>query len=158
MDSGSRPHKSAFNCRKDWLSLAGRALLSIPAAWCRRHKHKEEIMPKSKKKSVIVNKDINKKPKISRKNTKSDKSNRLTPTKSHSTGKKPEKQDSKQSKIITLLERPEGATIEELISATGWQKHSVRGVISGALKKKLGLPVTHYKETRGKIYRIAGSR
>jgi hypothetical protein len=47
--------------------------------------------------------------------------------------------------MIGLLQRPEGATIEELAEATGWQSHSVRGVMSGALKKKLGLAIASEK-------------
>ena len=61
----------------------------------------------------------------------------------------------KQAQIIELLQRPEGASIAEIIAATGWQVHSVRGMISGALKKKLGLSVTSVKEQgRGSVYRI----
>ena len=61
----------------------------------------------------------------------------------------------KQAQIITLLQRPEGAAISELVAETGWQAHSVRGVISGALKKKLGLPVTSGKvEGRGTVYKL----
>jgi Protein of unknown function (DUF3489) len=47
----------------------------------------------------------------------------------------------KQAKLIELLKRPEGATVEQIAGATGWQKHTIRGAISGALKKKLGLKV-----------------
>jgi len=135
-------------------------------------------MSKSKKKKSVVNKDINKKPKVASKPDKNKKpvTAKITKgeaaakepkvakysepvaTKNHDIGKKPIRQDSKQSKMIALMQREEGATIEELITATGWQKHSVRGVISGALKKKLGLQVTYYQEERGKIYRVAGSR
>ena len=60
----------------------------------------------------------------------------------------------KQAKVIQLLRRPAGASIEELAKATGWQSHSLRGVISGALKKKLGLKVASTKEDRGRVYRI----
>ena len=48
----------------------------------------------------------------------------------------------KSSQCLTLLRRSEGATIEELMTATGWQSHSVRGFLSGAVKRKLGLTVT----------------
>jgi hypothetical protein len=47
----------------------------------------------------------------------------------------------KQALMIELLKRPEGATVEQIAAATGWQKHTIRGAISGALKKKLGLKV-----------------
>jgi Protein of unknown function (DUF3489) len=47
----------------------------------------------------------------------------------------------KQAFMIDLLKRPEGATVEQIAEATGWQHHTIRGAISGALKKKLGLTV-----------------
>jgi hypothetical protein len=47
----------------------------------------------------------------------------------------------KQALMIELLRRPEGATVEQIAAATGWQHHTIRGAISGALKKKLGLTV-----------------
>ncbi len=63
----------------------------------------------------------------------------------------------KQATIIDLLRRPGGATIDDLVKATGWQPHSVRGAISGTLKKKLGLTVTSEPiEKRGRVYRIVG--
>jgi len=61
----------------------------------------------------------------------------------------------KQAQIIAMLQRPEGATIAEIVAATAWQAHSARGVISGVLKKKLGLEVGSTKEDgRGSVYRI----
>jgi Protein of unknown function (DUF3489) len=62
---------------------------------------------------------------------------------------------SKQNDVIAMLRRPEGATVDEVRAATGWQPHTVRGVFSGALKKKLGLAVVAAKEERGRVYRIA---
>ena len=47
----------------------------------------------------------------------------------------------KQALMIELLKRPKGATVEQIAAATGWQHHTIRGAISGALKKKLGLTV-----------------
>jgi len=47
----------------------------------------------------------------------------------------------KQARMIEMLKRPEGATVEQIAAATGWQHHTIRGAISGALKKKLGLMV-----------------
>jgi hypothetical protein len=61
----------------------------------------------------------------------------------------------KQAELIALLRRPEGASIDEIVAATGWQKHTVRGAIAGALKKKLGLNVMSDKiEGRGRVYKI----
>ena len=58
--------------------------------------------------------------------------------------------------LVDLLKRKTGATIGEIVKATGWQPHSVRGAISGALKKKLGLAVSSDKvDGRGRVYRIA---
>lgn len=58
--------------------------------------------------------------------------------------------------LIAMLGRDGGATIPEIVAATGWQRHSVRGAISGTLKKKLGLAVaSDTEEGRGRIYRIA---
>ena len=62
---------------------------------------------------------------------------------------------SKQDAVIAMLRRPEGATVEEVANATGWQRHTVRGVFSGTLKKKLGLSLASAKEERGRVYRIA---
>jgi hypothetical protein len=47
----------------------------------------------------------------------------------------------KQAQMIAMLKRPEGATVEQIAEATGWQHHTIRGAISGALKKKLGLTI-----------------
>lgn len=61
----------------------------------------------------------------------------------------------KQAHIIALLQRPEGASVAEIVETTGWQTHSARGLISGALRKKLGLPIVAEKvEGRGTVYRI----
>jgi hypothetical protein len=65
------------------------------------------------------------------------------------------KRPSKQDEVIAMLRRAEGATVDEVASATGWQRHTVRGVFSGTLKKKLGLTVASAKEERGRVYRIA---
>lgn len=64
----------------------------------------------------------------------------------------------KQAAMIDLLKRPKGANIADLMEATGWQAHSVRGAISGTLKKKLGLTVTSEAvEGRGRVYRISNN-
>ena len=65
------------------------------------------------------------------------------------------KRPAKQDEVIAMLHRPEGATVDEVAGATGWQRHTVRGVFSGTLKKKLGLTLASAKEERGRVYRIA---
>lgn len=61
----------------------------------------------------------------------------------------------KQAILIDLLKRPEGASLTQMIHATNWQSHTVRGAMAGALKKKLGLEITSDKQPDGeRIYRI----
>jgi hypothetical protein len=67
------------------------------------------------------------------------------------------KRPSKQDAVIAMLCRPEGATVDEVASAIGWQRHTVRGVFSGTLKKKPGLTVTSAKQERGRVYRIGAA-
>ncbi len=65
---------------------------------------------------------------------------------------------SKQSLLINLLKRTDGASINELRLALGWQDHSIRGAISGAIKKKLGFAVISEKTAeRGRVYRIVAA-
>ena len=56
---------------------------------------------------------------------------------------------SKAAKILDLLKRPEGATAKELMKASGWQPHSVRGFLSATVSKKMGLAVTSTKGEDG---------
>jgi hypothetical protein len=64
----------------------------------------------------------------------------------------------KLATILNLLRKGDGATLDEMIAATGWQAHSIRGAISGSIKKKLGLPVeTLLVEGRGRVYRLAAA-
>ena len=65
------------------------------------------------------------------------------------------KRPSKQGEVIAMLRRPEGATVDEVATAMGWQRHTVRGLFSGTLKKKLGLTLASAQEERGRVYRIA---
>jgi predicted ArsR family transcriptional regulator len=69
------------------------------------------------------------------------KSKAAKPGKAAPAGKPAPRADTKQALMIELLKRPEGATVEQIAEATGWQHHTIRGAISGALKKKLGLTV-----------------
>ena len=59
------------------------------------------------------------------------------------------REGSKTEKVLDLLKRPGGATTKELMKATGWQPHSVRGFLSGTLRKKMGLVVTSTKGEDG---------
>jgi hypothetical protein len=63
--------------------------------------------------------------------------------------------NTKQATLIAMLRRPEGATIPQVCSALGWQAHSVRGMLAGALKKKLGLTLISEKVPGAeRVYRI----
>jgi hypothetical protein len=66
-----------------------------------------------------------------------------------------QREGSKQESLIAMLKRPEGASIAEITAEFGWQAHTVRGAIAGALKKKLGLDVASEKiEGRGRVYKL----
>ena len=65
------------------------------------------------------------------------------------------REGTKQAVLIELLTRAEGATLPQMTDATGWQVHTVRGVMAGAFKKKLGLEITSEKQPGAdRIYRI----
>ncbi len=71
-------------------------------------------------------------------------------------GKPRTRDNSKQATVIQMLQRPEGATIQQIMDATGWQAHTVRGTFAGAFKKKLGLNLASEKvEGNDRVYRIA---
>ncbi|MCV2876366.1 DUF3489 domain-containing protein [Rhodobacteraceae bacterium XHP0102] len=65
------------------------------------------------------------------------------------------RQGTKQALLIEMLQRPGGVSIQEIGNELGWLSHTARGVISGALKKKLGLPITSEKHPeRGTVYKL----
>ncbi len=65
------------------------------------------------------------------------------------------REGTKQALVIEMLRRPEGATIAEIAEASGWLHHTIRGMIAGALKKKLGMAIESSKDDeRGRIYRL----
>ncbi|WP_244437770.1 DUF3489 domain-containing protein [Hyphomicrobium denitrificans] len=65
----------------------------------------------------------------------------------------------KHDRVLTLLSRREGATVQEIMEATNWQQHSVRGFFAGTVKKKLGFTLTS-KKADGELrrYRIEAKR
>lgn len=71
-------------------------------------------------------------------------------------GKPRTRDNSKQATVIQMLQRPEGATVQQICETTGWQAHTVRGTFAGAFKKKLGLTIVSDKPQGGeRVYRIA---
>lgn len=64
--------------------------------------------------------------------------------------------DTKLARLIALLRRRQGATLAEMVEATGWKTNSVRGALSGTLKKKLGLAVVTEKAEGARVYRLPG--
>jgi hypothetical protein len=70
-----------------------------------------------------------------------------------------EERVTKQERVLTLLDRPQGASIEEMMQATNWQQHSVRGFLAGTVKRKLGFPLTSSKSDKDvRRYRIEARR
>jgi hypothetical protein len=85
-------------------------------------------------------------------------SRRARPARKATGAKKPTaaRRGTKTTKIVDLLKRPGGATLKELMKTTGWQAHSVRGFLSGTLKKKMGTPVESFRSGDGeRTYRIS---
>ena len=75
--------------------------------------------------------------------------------------KKPGSKDAAQSKqdnVLALLRRPEGASLDALVKATGWQQHSVRGFLAGTVRKKLKLPLVSEKIDGIRTYRIGKAK
>ena len=63
--------------------------------------------------------------------------------------------DSKQSRVIAMLQSPTGAMIEAMMKATGWQQHSVRGFLAGVVRKRLKLKLGSKKVDGNRVYQIA---
>ena len=90
--------------------------------------------------------------------TKTKKTKKTTKTANAKRAAKPKggRSDSKTAKVVDLLKRANGVTLEKLVDATSWKANSVRGFISGTIGKKMGLKVESTKGEDGKRkYRIA---
>ena len=70
------------------------------------------------------------------------------------TGSKATVKTTKTDAVIALLSRPKGASLDEMMKATGWQAHSVRGFMAGTVKKKLGHTLVSGITDRGRVWRI----
>lgn len=80
-------------------------------------------------------------------------------SKQNAKGAEPEAHVTKQERVLTLLSRPAGASIEEIMQTTDWQQHSVRGFLAGTVKKKLGFTLKSSKdEDEPRRYRIETRR
>jgi hypothetical protein len=64
----------------------------------------------------------------------------------------------KHARILVMLRMPAGTTIAAIMTATGWQQHSVRGFLAGVVRKKLGLDLVSEQTDKGRVYRIKGGR
>jgi hypothetical protein len=85
-----------------------------------------------------------------------DKKAATAPKARYPSAKAKSKPSTKLGQLEAMLRRPDGATIEQLSKSLNWQMHSIRGAMSGTLKKKQGLMVTSEKKEGGKrVYRIA---
>jgi len=84
----------------------------------------------------------------------------VKPTKKASRSSKtggPAGRATKTAKVLDLLKRPGGATLKDIMKATTWQSHSVRGFLSGTLRKKLGLRIDSFKgKNNERTYRVPG--
>ena len=75
---------------------------------------------------------------------------RLAPSSSN-TAMRP---DTKHARIIAMLRAPAGTTVAAIMTATDWQQHSVRGFLTGVVRKKLGLNLVSEPTDKGRVYRI----
>jgi hypothetical protein len=71
---------------------------------------------------------------------------------------KPRRETSKQSHVIEMLRRRQGATVANIMKATGWQPHSVRGFFAGVVRNKLGLTLESEQSDGGRVYRITATK
>ena len=67
------------------------------------------------------------------------------------------KANSKQARVVTMLQSPTGMTIASIMKETGWQQHSVRGFLAGVVRKKLKLKLNSNKIDGSRVYRVDGA-
>ncbi|WP_429336143.1 DUF3489 domain-containing protein [Paraburkholderia sp. 35.1] len=65
------------------------------------------------------------------------------------------REDSAQARVVAMMQAPGGASLEDIMAATSWQAHTVRGFISGTAKKKLGLTIESVRVDGKRIYKVA---
>ena len=108
-------------------------------------------MTPSYKSAVVPLATVDTKPSRAPKRTQAKKAKHALPAKAATTSER----GTKTAKILALLKRPGGASLAQLRKTTGWQAHSVRGFLSGTIKKKMGLRVASSKLEDGqRTYRI----
>jgi hypothetical protein len=76
----------------------------------------------------------------------------------HSSLETSARSDTKHARILAMLRTPAGATIAAIMTATEWQRHSVRGFLAGVVRKKLGLNLVSESTDKGRVYRIKDSK
>ena len=112
---------------------------------------KKEDMPNTKKTSKqLTNRSAWPKPVVAKKAQPSNSVTRRVTAEQTAAGRPKTKTD----RILALLTQPSGATLKAIMTATGWQSHSVRGFISGQLVKKMGLRVKSYRRDGERVYAI----
>jgi hypothetical protein len=117
-------------------------------------------IPMTKSKTKPAAKRAARKPGASRRMTAKHNANRPSPTPSklvNSNGLKvsSSRADSKQAKVLAMLQSRDGTTTDAIVKATGWQQHSVRGFLAGVVRKKLKLNLTSEHRDNVRVYRIA---
>jgi hypothetical protein len=105
---------------------------------------------------MTVTKSSSKRASASPRNGKADRADGLTAVEPEAAANPSMHRPSKLDSLVALLTRPEGATLDELMSATGWQQHSVRGALAGAVRKR-GHVVESAVSDSIRRYRIAGA-